>query len=81
MKIELKAPDTPYVTVIDPQVMDVILRDVFNGVTLKTDDGQNLSICMRDDGFEVHYYSDKDEDGKSFDSGWTEFKQANIVIK
>lgn len=78
MKIELSAPDTPYKTIMDTEVMDVLLRDVFNGVTLQTDNGQKLSICMRDDGFEAHYYKDNDS-GTDFDTGWTMLKQGLVI--
>lgn len=31
------------------------LTEVYNGVELKTRDGETLSICMRDTGFEFTY--------------------------
>jgi hypothetical protein len=31
------------------------LEEVFNGVTLKTPDGEIMGICMRDSGFEFNY--------------------------
>lgn len=34
------------------------LGKVFNGVTLKTQDGETMSICMRDSGFEFNYQGD-----------------------
>lgn len=38
----------------------IILEKVYNGITLRTDDGEKLSICMRDSGFEFDY------EGKSY---------------
>ena len=31
------------------------LEEVFNGIILKTQDGEEMSICMRDSGFEFEY--------------------------
>ena len=31
------------------------LEEVFNGITLKNDSGETVSICMRDSGFEFNY--------------------------
>lgn len=31
------------------------LEEVFNEITLKTPDGEEMSICMRDSGFEFNY--------------------------
>jgi len=53
MIITLSEPDGPYKAVIDTEVMDVTLRDVFLGVGFETSDGCQLSVAMRDDGYEV----------------------------
>jgi len=55
MKIEISAPASPYSTSIDPGVMEVTLFNVFNGVTLISESGEQLRICMRDSGFELVY--------------------------
>ena len=31
------------------------LEEVFSGIILKTSDGEEMSICMRDSGFEFNY--------------------------
>jgi hypothetical protein len=31
------------------------LEEVFNSIVLKTKDGEQMSICMRDSGFEFNY--------------------------
>lgn len=31
------------------------LEEVFSGIILKTKDGEEMSICMRDSGFEFNY--------------------------
>ena len=36
-------------------VGNIILKEVFSGIILKTEDGETLSICMRDTGFEFNY--------------------------
>ena len=64
MKITLKEPDGPYSCDIDPGVMSVNITEAFLGVGFTTEDGQRLSVCMRDDGFEVKFNDDK----------WVEFK-------
>lgn len=53
MKITLAEPDGPYKAEIDTEVMEVTLREVFVGVGFETADGCRLSVCMRDDGYEV----------------------------
>lgn len=32
---------------------DICLEEVFNGIELKSTDGESISICMRDGGFEM----------------------------
>lgn len=32
---------------------EIILEDVYSGITLKTDEGLHLNICMRDSGYEL----------------------------
>ncbi len=34
---------------------DFILKEVFSGVGLESEDGEEFGICMRDSGFEFHY--------------------------
>jgi hypothetical protein len=34
---------------------EIQFEEVFIGITLKTNDGEKLSICMRDSGFEFNY--------------------------
>ena len=34
---------------------NIILRDIFNSIVLKTDWGEEFAICMRDSGFEFKY--------------------------
>lgn len=37
------------------QNFEHVLREVYNTIHLISDDGEVLSICMRDSGFEIHY--------------------------
>lgn len=41
------------VTVIENGAIQ--LEEVFNGIILKTPGGEEMSICMRDSGFEFNY--------------------------
>ena len=34
---------------------EILLTEVYSGVSLKTKDGEVLGICMRDSGFEFNY--------------------------
>lgn len=40
---------------IEVENNQIILKDVFSGILLKTDDGEEFAICMRDGGFEFNY--------------------------
>lgn len=31
------------------------IKEVYSGIQLRTDDGELMSICMRDSGFEFYY--------------------------
>ena len=33
----------------------IVLKEVYNGILLESDSGENFSICMRDSGFEFKY--------------------------
>jgi hypothetical protein len=35
------------------------LEEVFNGIILKTKDGEEMTICMRDGGFEFRYQGER----------------------
>ncbi len=34
---------------------DIVLEEVYNGIGLKSNDGETFGICMRDSGFEFNY--------------------------
>lgn len=51
-------PDSPYETLFDTGVMLTTIVDAFIGPTFITDTGEQLSICMRDSGFELTYITD-----------------------
>ena len=81
MKIKVSEPDGPYSAELDPGVMNVTLEEVFNGVKFVTKDGECLSVCMRDSGFEVHYFSENKVSravSPAFDTGWIEFKRGVV---
>lgn len=41
----------------------VAIRECFEGLTFVTSDGEQLSVCMRDSGFEVLYRPDDTQAG------------------
>ena len=41
---------------------EIIVKEVYNGITLLSSSGEKLSICMRDSGFEIIY------DNKKYDA-------------
>lgn len=45
------------VTVNEQKVIQ--LEEIFNGITLKTPDGEEMNICMRDSGFEFTYQNQR----------------------
>ena len=34
---------------------EIVLKEVYSGVMLETNDGEFMGICMRDTGFEFYY--------------------------
>lgn len=54
-KITLSEPYGPYRAVLDAEVMDVVIEKVFKGITFVTPDKEELTVCMRDSGFELVY--------------------------
>ena len=34
---------------------EIVLKHVYNGIGLETDNGETFAICMRDTGFEFRY--------------------------
>jgi hypothetical protein len=75
-KIHLQEPDGPYACDLDTGVMVVELKEVFLGVQFITEEGEKLSVSMRDGGFEVHYTGEFGE--KGFDAGWWRFNNSSI---
>lgn len=69
-KIQVNTPtSTTYHAILDTEAMEVTIKEAFIGVGFETEDGAKLSVCMRDDGYEVRYV---DATGK--DHGWVDFK-------
>lgn len=58
----------------------VTVREAFNGIEFVTDDGERLAVCMRDSGYQVHYWKDS-QPGPSdgFDRDWTVFANGRIT--
>ena len=69
MKIKLSEPEGPYSCVIDTEVMDVDITEAFIGYTHTSLDGESISVCQRDSGFEATYVADGRELRVSFQSG------------
>lgn len=56
--MELGDDDRPTMVEVHPEAASrVVLREVFNAVTLITADGETLVVNMRDSGFECAYQS------------------------
>lgn len=61
-------------TLVDTGVAGVTITKAFNGVVFRSEDGEQLAVCMRDSGFEVHYHKlSGDGVGDGFDAGWFKF--------
>jgi hypothetical protein len=43
------------------QESEIVLKEVYNGITLVSNAGEQFSICMRDSGFEFSYGGKKYE--------------------
>lgn len=54
-EITIKTPNGPYLAKLDTEAMDVEIRKAFLGVQFITENGEELSVCMRDSGFELTY--------------------------
>ncbi len=37
---------------------ELLLTEVYNGVGFRTNNGETLSVCMRDSGYEFNYMED-----------------------
>lgn len=55
MKLTLSNPDNDYVAHIDTEAMDVLVTEAYLGATFVSSAGEELSISMRDNGFEIMY--------------------------
>lgn len=71
-KIIVTEPEGPYHCLFDTGAMNVEIRNCFNGVMFRTENGEKLGVCMRDNGYEVRYV------GPFGDVGWTDFKNGAI---
>lgn len=82
-KILMRVPNNPYNAEINTHSMEVELREVYVGVGFVTENDVKLSVCMRDDGFEVRYHKDAVEGAfaqEGFDTGWMEFKHGIVKV-
>ena len=43
---------------------EIQLEEVFNSIILKTSDGEEMAICMRDTGFEFKYQGESNKEVK-----------------
>lgn len=65
---------------IEVKENQIILKEVYNSITLETDKGKQLHICMRDEGFEMKFddgdwyliedESDLDTTNNSYNNVW-----------
>nr|BDD48131.1 hypothetical protein 47 [Balneolaceae bacterium] len=59
---------------------EIIIKKAYNGISLVSDDGEQLSICMRDSGFEFTYQEEryKAKEGVVLHLG---HRQAEVISK
>jgi len=60
MKINLSNPGNDYTAQIDTSVMDVLVTEAYLPCSFVSDNGEELHVVMRDQGFEL-IYVDTDE--------------------
>ena len=53
--IKLSVPHTPYKATINTEVMDVEIREAFNGVMFTSLNGRKMYVSERDGYFEITY--------------------------
>jgi hypothetical protein len=53
------------------------LREVFSGILLETEEGNQIGVCMRDDTLEINVCPD----GKNSDNWWRVNMQAGTIEK
>lgn len=71
MKITISNESTDHCVFVDTDVQDVLITEAYIGPKLVTNDGEELSVCMRDNGFEVTYMDPDDvEHCYSFNDGF-----------
>lgn len=75
-RIIISNPGSPSTPVLYTDCSDILIKDAFLGVKFETAEGEELSVSMRDGGFEVTYSADFGENG--FDRGISEFKNGKI---
>lgn len=75
-KILIQAPGSPHISTLFTDASIITIQDAFLGVRFETKDGEQLTVSMRDGGFEVEYSADFGEQG--FDCGITEFKKGSV---
>jgi hypothetical protein len=59
---------------------EIMLTEVYSGISLKTEDGEKISICMRDSGFEFSYNGNKYE-AKNGEVKILKQKETNEIFK
>lgn len=49
---------------------DIVLKEVFNGISLQTEEGNCLGVCMRDDTFEISMFKRNEKGGPKTAAIW-----------
>ena len=55
MKITISTEDCDACTIMQTEGQSVLITEAYVGPTFVSDDGDELSVCMRDGGFEITY--------------------------
>lgn len=79
-KIEIREPEGPYSCVLDTEAMQVELREVFLGVRFITESGEELTVSMRDSGFEIRYFSEPENVEKPYGVAGIELKNGSVDV-
>jgi len=58
----------------------ILLEEIFNAITLRTKDGEELSISMRDSGFEFYYQSKWYFAKEGYVGSFNENNRMNVLV-
>lgn len=80
-KITLQQPSGSYKCELDTDSLEVRIQEAFLGIQFVSDSGEHLAVCMRDTGFEIHYWQPSTDQTEPhiFDAGWIDLKDGIVI--